>query len=115
MKYFIAGPPYIDASTSQNPTVMDGIITVQVGNPVYIIESYNDVSIICNVVRGKLPITFSWYFNEEQCRENVSTITVTVPNPKDGDVFTCRVDNQCRNDTRNATVRSIHKTFCIIP
>ena len=115
MKYFITEPPYIDESTSQNPTVMNGIITIQVGNPVYIIESYNDVSIICNVIRGELPITFSWYCNEEpdQCRGNVSTITVT--NPKDGDVFTCRVDNMYGTDISSTTVRLIHETFCIIP
>ena len=114
MKYFIADP-CIDEGTSQNLTVMDGIIAVQVGNPVYIIENYNDVSIICNVKGGELPITFSWYCNEEpdQCRGNVSTITVT--NPKDGDVFTCRVDNKYGTDKSNTTVRSIHKTFCIIP
>ena len=45
-------------------------------------------------------MTFSWFYNErpdQLCTGNVSTITIT--NPTEDDVITCRVDNKFEKDT----------------
>ena len=40
-----------DEGISQPPTVENGVITVKIGSPVFIVKGFN-VSIICNVTSG---------------------------------------------------------------
>ena len=102
--------PIIDESVSQSPTVENGVITVKIGSPVFIVKGFN-VSIICDVTSGEPPMTFSWFCNAHQCRGNVSTITVM--NPTEDDVITCRVENKHGFDKKDTRVKFVHKEFCI--
>ena len=106
--FFITVKPIIDEGISQSPTIENGVITVKVGSPVFIVKGFN-VNIICDVTSREPPMTFSWFCIEQpdQCRRNVSTITVM--NPTEDDVITCRVDNKFGFDKKDT-----HKGFCII-
>ena len=57
---FVTVKPRIDEDVSQSPTVENGIITVKVGSPVFVVYGFK-VSIICDVASGVPPMTFSWF------------------------------------------------------
>ena len=73
-------------------TVLPGDMEVQIGSPAYVIDGA-DITLVCDIVSGIFPITIMWLHNGvvDPTRGNVSTITVT--NYNDGDVYTCRVEN----------------------
>ena len=86
-----------------------GDVTVRVGSPVYIIDG-NTVTINCNLVAGTPPVTIRWLRNgmpEDPPRGDVTTITVTDYN--DGDVFTCRADNNIGFDMEMTTINVFGK------
>ena len=91
---------------------------MKIGNPVYITDKFN-VTIDCNVYRGKYPITFSWFLNNtlDQSRGNVSSITITVTNAEDvhGDGYTCKAENHRGSDSMNSTIFRLENEFCIAP
>ena len=65
---------------------------VQIGSPAYVVDGSN-ITFVCNIASGTHPITISWFRNGvlDTTRGNISTITVTDYN--NGDVYTCRADN----------------------
>ena len=68
-----------------------------------------DVTIVCDILSGTRPITIRWFRNgaPDPTRGNVSTITVTDYN--DGDVFTCRVDNDVGFDEESTIINVFGK------
>ena len=83
-------------------------VKVKIGSPVYIVEGF-DVTIVCNVLNGTRPITIMWLHNGviDPSRGNVSTITVTDYN--DGDVYTCRADNDVGFNEESTTINVFSK------
>ena len=81
---------------------------VQIGSPGYVIDG-SDVTIVCDIASGTRPITISWFRNGvlDPTRGNVSTITVTDYN--DGDMFTCRADNDVGFDEETTTINVFGK------
>ena len=79
---------------------------VKIGTPVYVHNGFI-VTIDCKVISGSLPINITWFRNGSlyQTRGNVFTITLT--DPRNGDVFKCRADNIIGFDTTENT--TIHK------
>ena len=86
---------------------------VNVGTTVYRIHRLN-IAIVCNIIVGAPPVTFSWYRNGEidQSRGNVSTIIVT--DATDNDEFTCRAEIMLGYaDEESTVIRFANNTFCI--
>ena len=105
---FLGVPPDIDDGifVPQPPSVMSGDVTVRIGTPVYIVDGCT-VTITCNILTGTPPITIRWLRNgmpEDPPRGNVSTI-----NYNDGDVFTCRADNNIGFDMEMTTINVFSK------
>ena len=77
-------------------SVERGVIRVNIGTPVFIIDKFN-VTIDCNTNTETPPKLFSWFHNNkpDQYRGNESSITIAVPNAADinGDNYTCKVEN----------------------
>ena len=71
-------------------------MTVAIGTPAYITDGY-DLTVICNVIYGITPITYSWYRNGvvDSSKENRSAITISNVDIRkdDGVVYTCRAAN----------------------
>jgi len=86
--------------------VPSGNQIVDIGTPVYVVDGYN-VTIDCDVISGVPPITISWFHNGDLFRGNVSTITITDAN--DGDVFTCRAENNIGYDKHETTLNVFGK------
>ena len=93
------------------PYIRNGIMNVTIGAPVYMIYPYN-VTIVCNIIDGKPPITISWYRNGnlDESRKNVSTYFVI--DAKDGDIFTCKATNLDGLDEKTTNISSAHN-FCV--
>ena len=74
-------------------------------SPAYVTDNLN-VVIDCKVSNGAPPMTFTWFHNGRliRSRENTPSITVTVNNAKDidGDVFTCKVENEFGHDSQDS-------------
>ena len=83
-------------------------VKVKIGSPVYIVEGF-DVTIVCNILNGTRPITIMWFHNGmiDPTRGNVSTITVN--NYNDGDVYTCRADNDVGFDMKITIINVVGK------
>ena len=81
---------------------------VQIGSPAYVVDGF-DVTIVCSILNGTHPITIMWLRNGkvDTIRGNVSTITVT--DYTDGDVFTCRADNNVGFDMKITTINVVGK------
>ena len=117
--WFIGVPPDIDEGPflPPPPSVLPEDIEVQIGSDAYVIDGF-DVTIVCNILTGIRPITIVWFHNGmvDPTRGNVSTITVT--NYNDGDVFTCRADNDVGFDEESTTInvfgKWIAKNYCIL-
>ena len=89
--------------------IMPGDVTVRIGTPVYIVDGFT-VTINCNILTGTPSVNITWFRNgmpEDPPRGNVSTITVT--DYDDGDVFTCRADNNIGFDMENSTINVFGK------
>ena len=101
----ILDPPVIDGGAfAPRPSVTTGgNKRVKIGTPVYVIGGFH-VIIDCNIVNGTPPITIQWLHNgsPDPTRGNISTITIT--NPRNGDVFKCRADNIMGFDTESTTI-----------
>ena len=95
----------------QPPSVQKGVITVKVGVPVYTIHGFN-VTIVCNVIGGKHPITIKWLRNgqPDQFIKNITIATVNDPN--DEDVITCIAENEDGFDKKDTQIMFGHN-FCI--
>ena len=109
--YFILGaPPNIDEGPfiPLPPSVPSGDMEVQIGSPAYVVDGSN-VTIVSSIFNGTRPITISWFRNGvlDPTRGNTSTITVT--NYNDGDVYTCRADNNVGFDKENTTINVFSK------
>ena len=78
-------------------------LEVKIGSPAYIVIGYK-VIMVCNILTGTPPITITWLYNgaPDPSRGNVSTITVTDNN--NGDVFTCRAENNIGFDMESTTI-----------
>ena len=100
------------------PLVENGVIRVKIGTPtVYIIDNFN-VTIDCKISSGIPPMNITWFRNNQldQSRGDAPSITVTVTNAKDidGDVFTCKVENESGYDSQDTHIRNV-KNNCIMP
>ena len=106
----IGVPPDIDEGPfiSPQPSVPPGDIEVQIGSDAYVVDGF-DVTIVCNILTGTHPITIIWLHNgvADPTRGNVSTITVTYYN--DGDVYTCRAENNIGFDNKRTTINVFGK------
>ena len=62
------------------------------------------MTIVCDILNGTRPITIMWFYNGvlDPSLENETTIIVTDYN--DGDVFTCRAENNIGFDEENTTI-----------
>lgn len=82
-------------------------ITVKIGTPAYIVDGYN-LTIVCNIINGTLPITISWYHNGVLDSSRAGSPTITISNVNinkdNGIVYTCRVDNVAGYDEETTTV-----------
>ena len=103
-------PPDIDEGPfiPQPATVPPGDMEVQIGSPAYLIDGA-DVTLVCDIVSGTSPFTIMWFHNRvlDPTRGSVSTITVTDYN--DGDVFTCRAENDIGFDEESTTINVFGK------
>ena len=107
---FIGFPPDID----EGPFILlpDMVspedIEVNIGSSAYVVDGF-DITIVCNILSGTRPITIMWLRNGmvDPTRGNVSTITVTDYN--DGDVFTCRTENDVGFDVGTTTINVLGK------
>ena len=81
---------------------------VQIGSDAYVIDGA-DVTLVCDILSGTRPITIMWFRNDvlDPTRGNVSTITVT--NYDDGDVYTCRAENDVGFDEESTTINVFGK------
>ena len=103
-------PPNIDEGPfiPLPPLLPPGDMEVQIGSPAYVVDRF-DVTIVCDIASGTRPITISWFHNGvlDSTRGNVSTITVS--NYNDGDLFTCRADNDIGFDMESTTINVFGK------
>jgi len=80
---------------------------VQIGTPGYVIRG-DDVTIVCNIASGTRPIIISWFRNgvEDTSFGNVSRITLSNVNfdDDDGDMYTCRAENNIGFDEETTVV-----------
>ena len=107
--YVQLGKPKIDEPLP--PSIQNGIMTVKIGAPVYMIYPVI-FTIICNVIVGEPPITINWYRNEKLYRSRINVSTAIVSDAKDGDVFTCCASNLYGCDDKTTTIYSAHN-FCV--
>ena len=84
-------------------TITEGNKRVTIGSPAYVLLGYN-VTIDCNA-SGTPPIFITWVHNELIIAGDVNTITIT--DAKDGDVITCRADNNIGFDEERTTINVI--------
>lgn len=111
------GKPLIDKGVLKPPLLENGVVRVEIGTPatVYVTDNIN-VTIDCKISSGDPPMILTWFHNRQlvQSRGNLSSITVTVNNAKDidGDVFTCKVENEMGYDTRDTYIRNV-KNNCV--
>ena len=109
--YVQLGQPKIDEPLP--PSIQNGIMTVKIGAPVYMIYPVIvTINIVCNVIVGEPPITINWYRNEKLYRSGVNVSTAIVSDAKDGDVFTCSASNLYGCDDKTTTIYSAHN-FCV--
>ena len=101
----ILEPPDIDEGSfvPRPSSFTSGTKTVKIGTPVYIRKGSSAI-IICNIVDGTPPITITWFRNGSPYQTGGSVYTIRIPNPRDGDVFECRADNNIGFDTENTTI-----------
>ena len=106
----IGVPPDIDEGPfiPLPPTVPTGDMEVQIGSPAYVIDGV-DITLVCDLLTGTPSNTIMWFRNGvlDSTRGNVSTTTVT--NYNDGDVFTCRADNDVGFDEESTTINVFGK------
>ena len=113
-------PPDIDKGVKP-PRASKGVVRVKIGTPVYIIDNFN-VTIDCNITRGKQPVILSWLHDNTLFNQTIGTassITIPVTNAADidGDVYTCRAEDVIGYDEMNTTIYYLKNKneFCIIP
>lgn len=106
-------PIEFETDVAQPSYVENGVITVRIGTPAYIVHGFS-VNIVCNVIRAELPVTISWLRNGkfDLSRGNFSIITVT--DATDDDVFTCRASNKVQAYEKSTTIIFVHIHFCIV-
>ena len=112
----ILDPPDIDEGpfVPKPSNITRGNKRVKIGTPVYIHNGF-DVIIDCFIVYGERPITIQWFRNglPDPTRGNDSTITIT--DPSNNEVFTCRANNSGGFDTENTTIYLTYgKNMCVI-
>ena len=104
--YLLGEPPDIDEGpfVPEPSSIMGENSRVKIGTPVYLVSGYH-VTIVCDIVKGTPPVTISWFRNGilDLSRGNISAITVT--DPKDGDIFSCRANNSIGSDIENSTIK----------
>ena len=109
-------PPVIDeGSFLPRPSVIaKGNKRVKIGAPVYIYSGF-DVVIDCNIVSGALPINITWFHNGSSypTRGNTS-ITISITDAHNGDVFMCRADNRHGFDTENTTIYVVYGKYMYV-
>lgn len=112
MLFCITVVPVIEEGGSQPPSAEKGVIRVNIGTTVYTINGFN-IIITCNVNSGGIPVTISWFRNNEldQSKENSSSITVT--DAMEGDVFTCKAENEVGFDRKNTVIKFTKNAFCV--
>ena len=90
------------------PSVPPEDMEIKIGSPAYVFDGF-DITLVCDILSGTRPITIRWFRNgaPDSTRGNVSTITVTDYN--DGDVFTCRADNDVGFDMKSTTINVLGK------
>ena len=94
----------------QPDDVMLQNITVRIGTPTYVVDG-SDVIIDCNVLNGTPPITITWLRNGVADPTRGNATNITVDDYHDGDVFTCRADNDIGFDMETTTINVFGKVF----
>ena len=107
-------PPDIDeGSHVPRPFVFSlGNKRVKIGTPVYIFDGYN-VTIVCNIVSGTLPIAIQWYHNTSlhSTGGSSSVANLTITNGRDGDFWQCRASNPYGIDIENTTIHVLPRKY----
>ena len=101
----LGDPPEIDEGSfvSRPSTLTDGNKKVKIGSPAYVRNGF-DVIIDCKFLGGIRPITIQWFRNGSPDPQRGNTSTITIGNPRNGDVFICRADNLIGFDAENTTI-----------
>ena len=81
---------------------------VQIGSPAYVVDG-SDVTLVCDILSGTRPITISWFRNGVLDTTRGNTSTITVSNYNNGDVYTCRADNDIGFDMETTTINVFGK------
>ena len=104
------GPPDIDEGPfiPQPPAVSPGDRTVVINTPAYIVDGFN-VTIVCNLASGAHPITIMWLRDGQPYPAGGNNSVITVSDYTDGEVFTCRAENDIGSDIENTTVNVFGK------
>ena len=108
-------PPDIDeGSHVPRPFVFSlGNKSVKIGTPVYIFDGYN-VTIVCNIVSGTLPIAIRWYHNGSPYPTggSLSVTNLTITNvTSNGDFWECRVSNSYGIVIENTTIHVLPSKY----
>ena len=109
--FFILGnPPGIDEGPfiPLPDTVIPGDVTVKIGSPVYVVDGF-DVIINCSILTGTPPVTIIWLRNGVLDSSLGSATSITIDDYMDGDMFTCRADNNVGYDNETSTIRVFGK------
>ena len=111
---YVLVPPVIDKGPFvPRPSVIGrGNQRVKIGTPIYLRGGY-ELTIDCNIVNGSGPIKITWFRNGSPYSnlKNVSELTLSYLS--NGDVFTCRVENNVAYDTEKTTAEVvISKCVC---
>ena len=104
--FLLGVPPDIDEGpfVPIPPNITIGTKRVNVGSPVYVFSA-SDVIIDCNIINGTPPITILWLRNNEVVNSSVgNSSTITITDAEDGDVFTCRADNNIGFDEASSII-----------
>ena len=83
-------------------------VTVKIGSPVYVVNG-SDVIINCSILTGTPPVTFIWLRNGVLDSSLGSANSITIDDYMEGDMFTCRADNNIGYDNKTSTINLFGK------
>ena len=83
-------------------------MTVKIGSPVYVVDG-SDVIINCSILTGTPPVTFIWLRNGVLDSSLGNADSITINYYMDGDMFTCRADNNIGYDNETSIINMFGK------
>ena len=115
--WYTVEPPDIDEGSfvPRPPVFTFSNKIVKIGTPVYIFDGYN-VTIVCNIIAGTLPMAIQWYLNgsPHSTGGNLNVTNLTITNASDGDFWQCRVSNAYGIDIENTTIHVLPSKYVCI-